>query len=141
MLLIPSRKSNDPDVPDKEKSDVTVMIYGAGGGSLDRSMIGKFRQLYRADAEAYKHVQIAVQFKFSDDDRMPNWRSEEEQKTFLKTRGNRLTIIASNNKIQTYEKVFYMDARMHPCHERYGTIAGLSCGRQIHDGRQDDEQT
>ena len=63
MILIPSCKSNDPDVPDREKSDVTVMIYGAGGGSLDRSMIGKFRQLYRADA----------------------WRSEEEQKTFFET--------------------------------------------------------
>ena len=85
VLLAPSCKSNDPEVPSREATDVTVMIYGAGGGSLDRSMIGKFRQLFHADPEAYKHVQVAVQFKFSEDERMPGWRSEEEKNTFYET--------------------------------------------------------
>lgn len=84
-LLTPSCKSNDPVVPNHEATDVTVMIYGAGGGSLDRSMIGKIRQLFHADPEAYNHVQFAVQFKFSEDEKMPGWRSEEEKNTFYET--------------------------------------------------------
>ena len=85
VLLAPSCRSDRPDGPEPAKSDVTVMIYGSGGGSLDRSMIGKFRQLFHADADAYKHVQVAVQFKFSEDERMPGWRSEEERNTFYET--------------------------------------------------------
>jgi len=85
VVILPSCHEDVPEKPDSEKSDVTVMIYGAGGGSLDRSMIGKFRRLYRAAPEAYKHVQVAVQFKFSDEERMPNWRSEEEMNEFFET--------------------------------------------------------
>lgn len=42
VLLAPSCKSDGPGKPSEQpKSDVTVMIYGSGGGSLDRCMIGK----------------------------------------------------------------------------------------------------
>ena len=85
VLFASSCRTDKPEVPVQPKSDVTVMIYGSGGGSLDRSMIGKFRQLFHADADAYKHVQVAVQFKFSEDEKMPGWRSEEERNTFYET--------------------------------------------------------
>ena len=85
VLFASSCRTDKPDIPVQPKSDVTVMIYGSGGGSLDRSMIGKFRQLFHADADAYKHVQVAVQFKFSEDEKMPGWRSEEERNTFYET--------------------------------------------------------
>lgn len=40
VLLAPSCKSDSPGKSEEQpKSDVTVMIYGSGGGSLDRSMI------------------------------------------------------------------------------------------------------
>ena len=41
VLFASSCRTDKPDIPVHPKSDVTVMIYGSGGGSLDRSMIGK----------------------------------------------------------------------------------------------------
>jgi hypothetical protein len=41
VLFASSCRTDKPEVPVQPKSDVTVMIYGSGGGSLDRSMIGK----------------------------------------------------------------------------------------------------
>ena len=39
VLFASSCRTDKPEVPVQPKSDVTVMIYGSGGGSLDRSMI------------------------------------------------------------------------------------------------------
>lgn len=39
VLFASSCRTDKTDMPIQPKSDVTVMIYGSGGGSLDRSMI------------------------------------------------------------------------------------------------------
>ena len=51
-----------PDGPQVEDlADVTVMIYGSGGGSLDPNLITKLRRIYDADPESFERVKVAVQ--------------------------------------------------------------------------------
>ena len=60
MALTSCSESSNPVVsPDgpqvEDLADVTVMIYGSGGGSLDKNMVNKFRRLYDADGTLYEY--------------------------------------------------------------------------------------
>lgn len=45
-----------PDEPQVNNlADVTVMIYGSGGGNLDKNMVNKFRRLYDADSKVSRN--------------------------------------------------------------------------------------
>ncbi len=51
LALTSCSESNNPVVaPDEPQvedlADVTVMIYGSGGGSLDQDLISKLRRIY-----------------------------------------------------------------------------------------------
>ena len=70
MALTSCSESSNPVVsPDgpqvEDLADVTVMIYGSGGGSLDPNLITKLRRIYDAAPESFERVKVAVQYKFS----------------------------------------------------------------------------
>ena len=75
-----------PDEPQVEDlADVTVMIYGSGGGSLDPNLITKLRRIYDADPESFERVKVAVQYKFSQPKKVKTWPDEEAKNEFYAT--------------------------------------------------------
>ena len=83
-------EKDDPAVSPEESqveglADVTVMIYGSGGGNLDKSMVNKFRRLYDADPASFERVKVTVQFKFSQPERMSDWFDDESREAFYAT--------------------------------------------------------
>lgn len=75
-----------PDEPQVEDlADVTVMIYGSGGGSLDKSVINNLRKIYTAAPESFERVKVTVQYKFSQPEKIKDWTSEEEKDAFYAT--------------------------------------------------------
>ena len=75
--------SDEPQVEDL--ADVTVMIYGSGGGSLDKSVINNLRKIYTAAPESFERVKVTVQYKFSQPEKIKDWTSEEEKDAFYAT--------------------------------------------------------
>ena len=72
-----------PDEPQVENlADVTVMIYGSGGGSLDKSVINNLRKLYTAAPESFERVKVTVQYKCSQPEKIKDWPSDEERDAF-----------------------------------------------------------
>ena len=74
------RPSATPDAEPSSLADVTIMYYGHGGGNLDTHYIGNIRGMYEAAASSYKNVKIAVEYKFSKEDNLPDMASESEMK-------------------------------------------------------------
>ena len=74
---------NEPQVEDL--ADVTVMIYGSGGGSLDPNLITKLRRIYDAAPESFERVKVAVQYKFSQPKKVKTWPDEEAKNEFYAT--------------------------------------------------------
>ena len=75
-----------PDGPQVENlADVTIMIYGSGGGSLDRDMVNKIRKLYSIDSASFERVKVTVQFKFSQPEKIKGWQNEEAKNLFYET--------------------------------------------------------
>ena len=75
-----------PDEPQVENlADVTVMIYGSGGGSLDPNLITKLRRIYDADPASFERVKVAVQYKFSQPKKIKGWPDEETKNEFYAT--------------------------------------------------------
>ena len=74
------RPSATPDAEPSSLADVTIMYYGHGGGNLDTHYMGNIRGMYKAAASSYKNVKIAVEYKFSKEDNLPDMASESEMK-------------------------------------------------------------
>ena len=90
MLLTSCSESNNPVVsPDEPQvedlADVTVMIYGSGGGSLDQDLISKLRRIYEADPASFERVKVAVQYKFSQPEKVKDWPDDEMKNEFYAT--------------------------------------------------------
>lgn len=90
MLLTSCSESNNPVVsPDEpqveNQADVTVMIYGSGGGSLDQDLISKLRRIYEADPASFERVKVAVQYKFSQPEKVKDWPDDEMKNEFYAT--------------------------------------------------------
>ena len=90
MLLTSCSESNNPVVsPDEpqveNQADVTVMIYGSGGGSLDQNLISKLRRIYDADPASFERVKVAVQYKFSQPEKVKDWPDDEMKNEFYAT--------------------------------------------------------
>ena len=75
-----------PDEPQVEDlADVTIMIYGSGGGSLDQNLISKLRRIYEADPASFERVKVAVQYKFSQPEKVKDWSDDEMKNEFYAT--------------------------------------------------------
>ena len=55
----------NPDEPQQQLADYTIIWYGHGGGNLDLSLTDNMMQFYMADADSYDNVKIAAQYKYS----------------------------------------------------------------------------
>lgn len=70
-----------PESDSDQLADVTIMYYAHGGGNLDESIIGNLRQMYQAEPSSYENVKIAIEYKFSAKEAIPDtsveWRMEE----------------------------------------------------------------
>ena len=71
-LVITACTSNDDNPSDNpanpssdELADYTIIFYGHGGANLDGGIVNNIAAFYGGDAESYKKVKIAVQYKFS----------------------------------------------------------------------------
>ena len=51
--------------PEKELAEYTIMYYGHGGGNREYYYLSKIGDFYQAGEEAYKRVNVVVQYKFS----------------------------------------------------------------------------
>ena len=85
LLTSCSFEDSPAPVPDTEPeasplADVTIMYYAHGGGNLDLYYIGNLRGMYEAAASSYKNVNIAVEYKFSTDGKLPVSADEERAK-------------------------------------------------------------
>lgn len=69
MLGLAACSDNDENVPtpdvQPEQADYTIIYYGHGGGNLDINLLLNLLDMYKADAESYKHVNICGEYKFS----------------------------------------------------------------------------
>ena len=70
----------DSDPDGSPLADVTIMYYGHGGGNLDLWESSGLRDMYMADASCFKNVKIAVEYKFSAQDKLPEAADESEKK-------------------------------------------------------------
>ena len=55
----------NPDEPQQQLADYTIIYYGHGGGNLDFWLLQNIAQLYQSDTESRKNVSICAQYKFS----------------------------------------------------------------------------
>ena len=55
----------NPDEPQQQLADYTIIWYGNGGGNLDLTLTDNMMQFYMADADSYDNVKIAAQYKYS----------------------------------------------------------------------------
>ncbi len=55
----------NPDEPQQELADYTIIYYGHGGGNLDYWLLQDIGQFYLSDTESRRNVSICVQYKFS----------------------------------------------------------------------------
>ena len=90
MVLTSCNERNNPVVsPDEPQvenlADVTVIIYGSGGGSIDKSLINNLRKIYKAAPESFERVKVTVQYKFSQPEKIKDWTSDEEKDAFYAT--------------------------------------------------------
>ena len=90
MVMTSCSEKDDPivspdETPVENPADVTVMIYGSGGGNLDANIINKLRNIYNADSASFERVKIAVQYKFSQPERVNDWTFEEIKNEFYAT--------------------------------------------------------
>ncbi|MBO4801472.1 MAG: hypothetical protein J5545_06340 [Bacteroidaceae bacterium] len=102
----------NPQPQPENVADVTIILYGMGGASLDNALIDNLRQFYRADASSYDNVKIAVQYKFSAKEDLPNFSSEEKREQFLdyvKTQGEEVI----ENTINSNYYIAWMDPEGH----------------------------
>lgn len=61
-----SDNSYDNPVPEQEQlAEYTIIYYANGGGNVDNDILVMLEDLYLADVEAYKKVNVVVQYKFS----------------------------------------------------------------------------
>ena len=58
-------EDNPSTSTNSNQADVTIMYYAHGGGNLDPFLIGNIHHMYQAEAESYKNVKVAVEYKFS----------------------------------------------------------------------------
>ena len=59
-------KNNDTD----QLADYTIIYYGNGGGNVDEYLLPMIGDFYGASAEAYKWVNVVVQYKYSTAENM-----------------------------------------------------------------------
>ena len=55
----------NPDEPQQQLADYTIIYYGHGGGDLDMNLLRNITQFYQSDTESRKNVSICVQYKYS----------------------------------------------------------------------------
>ena len=55
----------EPDEPEEDLADATIMWYGHGGGNVDAAIFEDFRQFYKAKTESFKRVNVVAQYKAS----------------------------------------------------------------------------
>ena len=51
--------------PEKELAEYTILYYAHGGGDLDKHALKMIADFYKANPDAYKKVNVVVQYKFS----------------------------------------------------------------------------
>ncbi|MBP1542267.1 MAG: hypothetical protein ILA25_08915 [Prevotella sp.] len=57
--------ATNPDEPQQQLADYTIIYYGHGGGNLDIWLMRNIGQFFQSDTESRKNVSICAQFKFS----------------------------------------------------------------------------
>ena len=62
-----SENSDNPaPQPESEQlAEYTILYYAHGGGNLDKKALSMIADFYKANPDAYKKVNVVVQYKFS----------------------------------------------------------------------------
>ena len=71
--------NNDNPVtpPEPEPTaEYTIMYYGLGGGNVDQSLLPMISDFYKANPDAYKKVNVVVQYKFSTAENLEAQRND-----------------------------------------------------------------
>ena len=55
----------NPDEPQQQLADYTIIYYGHGGGNLDMNLLRNIKQFFQSDTESRKNVSICAQYKYS----------------------------------------------------------------------------
>ena len=57
--------ATNPDEPQQQLADYTIIYYGHGGGNLDIWLMRNIGQFFQSDTESRKNVSICAEYKFS----------------------------------------------------------------------------
>ena len=55
----------NPDEPQQQLADYTIIYYGHGGADLDMYLLRNIKQFFLSDTESRKNVSICAQYKYS----------------------------------------------------------------------------
>lgn len=62
----------NPDEPQQQLADYTIIFYGHGGSNLDAFLMDNIAQFFKADADHRRNVSICAQYKFSTLENLQN---------------------------------------------------------------------
>ena len=92
MLLVPMAlcissctdddSSNSPAPVPEPQAEYTILYYANGGSNVDQCVLPMIEDFYKASAEAYKKVNVVVQYKFSTADNLKNQYDNEDHTPF-----------------------------------------------------------
>ncbi len=85
-----SVEDNPLPQPEPESlAEYTIMYYTGGAADIDGAMINLLNHFYKANPEAYKRVNVVIQFKYSTVENLSNSGMEAIRSGFCKTFGSK----------------------------------------------------
>ena len=70
ITLLTSCTNDNADMPVTPNNEYTILYYGHGGGNREFIYLEKIADFYNASSEAYKRVNVVVNYKFSTTENM-----------------------------------------------------------------------
>lgn len=70
ITLLTSCTNDNADMPVTPDNEYTILYYGHGGGNREFIYLEKIADFYNASSEAYKRVNVVVNYKFSTTENM-----------------------------------------------------------------------
>lgn len=75
--------TDDPVNPDpKDKAEYTIIYYANGGANVDQCVLPMIEDFYKASADAFKKVNVVVQYKFSTADNLKAQHDNEDHEPY-----------------------------------------------------------
>ena len=121
--------NSETPAPAPEAAEYTIMYYATGGGNVDQCILPMVEDFYKASAEAYKKVNVVVQYKFSTADDLKAQYDNADHTPFAdRFTDDYRSYFASQTIRWAVNPAATMDVQMHDVANRYGKLnADCTC--------------